>query len=42
MHSGGEGGLIAIDRYANIVLEFNTEDMYRVGKNAHEKQLFYL
>lgn len=26
---GGEGGLIAIDRHGNIVLDFNTEGMYR-------------
>lgn len=33
---GGDGGLIAIDKYGNMVLEFNTEGMYRGMKNASE------
>ena len=30
----GDGGLIAIDTKGNIVLEFNTEGMYRGWKNT--------
>ena len=26
---GGEGGLIAIDRAGNVIMEFNSEGMYR-------------
>jgi len=32
---GGDGGLIAIDRSGNIVLEFNTEGMYRGQRNSN-------
>jgi L-asparaginase / beta-aspartyl-peptidase len=32
---GGDGGLIGIDAKGNIVLEFNTEGMYRGAKNAN-------
>ncbi|MEQ9403742.1 MAG: isoaspartyl peptidase/L-asparaginase [Cyclobacteriaceae bacterium] len=31
---GGDGGLIAVDSKGNIVLEFNTEGMYRGQRNA--------
>lgn len=31
---GGDGGLIAIDTQGNIVLEYNTEGMYRGQRNA--------
>jgi len=31
---GGDGGLIALDNNGNIVLEFNTEGMYRGRRNA--------
>ena len=30
---GGEGGLIAIDRYGNIAMPFNSEGMYRACRN---------
>jgi L-asparaginase / beta-aspartyl-peptidase len=32
---GGDGGLIAIDAKGNMVLEFNTQGMYRGRKNAN-------
>ncbi len=31
---GGEGGLIAIDRYGNIEMPFNSEGMYRACRNS--------
>jgi beta-aspartyl-peptidase (threonine type) len=31
---GGDGGLIAVDGQGNVVLEFNTEGMYRGQRNA--------
>lgn len=34
MKIGGDGGLIAIDAQGNIVLEYNTEGMYRGQRNA--------
>jgi beta-aspartyl-peptidase (threonine type) len=33
---GGEGGVIAIDRDAHIVMEFNTEGMFRASRVADE------
>jgi beta-aspartyl-peptidase (threonine type) len=30
---GGDGGLIAIDKYGNICMPFNTEGMYRAAKS---------
>jgi beta-aspartyl-peptidase (threonine type) len=30
---GGDGGLIAIDKYGNITMPFNTEGMYRAAKS---------
>ncbi len=33
MKIGGDGGLIAVDTHGNIVLEFNTEGMYRGARN---------
>lgn len=32
---GGDGGLIAVDTQGNIVLEFNTDGMYRGQKNSN-------
>jgi beta-aspartyl-peptidase (threonine type) len=29
VQKGGEGGLIGIDKYGNIVMPFNTSGMYR-------------
>ncbi|RME97355.1 MAG: beta-aspartyl-peptidase, partial [Bacteroidetes bacterium] len=29
VEAGGAGGLIALDRYGNIAMPFNTEGMYR-------------
>jgi len=34
MKIGGDGGLIALDKNGNIVLEYNTEGMYRAQKNS--------
>ena len=31
---GGDGGLIAIDKYGNIAMPFNTEGMYRAAKSS--------
>ncbi len=31
---GGDGGIIAIDKGGNMVMEFNTEGMYRASMNA--------
>jgi len=31
---GGDGGIIAIDKDGNMVMEFNTEGMYRASMNA--------
>ncbi|MBS1772497.1 MAG: isoaspartyl peptidase/L-asparaginase [Bacteroidetes bacterium] len=36
---GGEGGLIAIDKYGNIKLPFNSEGMYRGYANETEKKV---
>jgi L-asparaginase / beta-aspartyl-peptidase len=33
----GEGGVIAIDRHGEIVMEFNSEGMFRAGRRAGEK-----
>jgi L-asparaginase / beta-aspartyl-peptidase len=33
---GGEGGLIAIDKFGNINLPFNSEGMYRASKKENE------
>jgi len=30
---GGDGGVIAVDKYGNIVMEFNTAGMYRASMN---------
>jgi beta-aspartyl-peptidase (threonine type) len=35
LKAGGEGGLVAIDRYGNIELPFNSEGMYRGYKRAN-------
>lgn len=32
---GGDGGIIAIDKDGNIVMEFNTEGMYRASMNSN-------
>lgn len=32
---GGDGGLIAIDKYGNISMPFNTEGMYRAAKSTN-------
>ena len=31
---GGDGGIVAIDKDGNVVMEFNTEGMYRASMNA--------
>jgi beta-aspartyl-peptidase (threonine type) len=33
---GGEGGLIAIDKFGNIELPFNSEGMYRAWRTGDE------
>ena len=35
---GGDGGLIAIDRHANIAMPFNTEGMYRACRNSKGRE----
>jgi len=35
---GGDGGIIAIDAQGNIVMEFNTEGMYRASIDIHGKK----
>lgn len=32
---GGDGGIIAVDKYGNMVMEFNTPGMYRATMNDH-------
>lgn len=32
---GGDGGIIAVDRDGNMVMEFNTAGMYRASMNAN-------
>ncbi len=34
---GGDGGIIAIDKYGNVSMEFNTAGMYRAHMNAEGK-----
>jgi beta-aspartyl-peptidase (threonine type) len=34
---GGEGGLIAIDKYGNIELPFNSDGMYRAWQHSGEE-----
>lgn len=31
---GGDGGLIAVDKYGNLTMPFNTEGMYRAAKDS--------
>jgi beta-aspartyl-peptidase (threonine type) len=40
---GGDGGIIALDANGNVVLEFNTEGMYRgwVGTDGRSEVLIY-
>ena len=40
---GGDGGMIGIDKYSNIVMEFNTPGMYRayVNKDGQKQILLY-
>ena len=33
---GGDGGLIAIDKFGNIAMPFNTEGMYRAAKSSDD------
>lgn len=35
---GGEGGLVAIDKFGNIALVFNSEGMYRASHNIGEER----
>jgi len=35
----GDGGLIAVDKFGNIALPFNTEGMYRGWKNASNEEI---
>ncbi|WP_276389772.1 isoaspartyl peptidase/L-asparaginase family protein [Eudoraea chungangensis] len=35
---GGDGGLIAVDKNANIAMPFNTEGMYRASKSFEQKE----
>ena len=36
---GGEGGVIALDPAGNIVLEFNTEGMFRALRDSKGRRL---
>ncbi len=36
---GGDGGLIAVDRFGNIAMPFNTEGMYRACKSMSGEEL---
>lgn len=36
---GGDGGLIAVDRFGNIAMPFNTEGMYRACKSISGEEL---
>ncbi|MFI5134421.1 MAG: isoaspartyl peptidase/L-asparaginase family protein, partial [Chitinophagales bacterium] len=36
---GGEGGLIAIDKFGNIEMPFNSEGMYRASRKSGEEML---
>lgn len=38
LKSGGEGGLIAIDKYGNVAMPFNSEGMYRACKTSSGKE----
>lgn len=35
---GGDGGLIAVDKNANIAMPFNTEGMYRASRSFEQKE----
>ncbi len=35
--AGGSGGIIAIDKYGNITMPFNTSGMYRASRKQGEK-----
>ena len=35
---GGDGGIIAIDKEGNIVMEFNTAGMYRAAIDVNGKK----
>jgi len=37
-HLGGEGGIIAIDRTGHIVLEFNSEGMFRGARDCRGRR----
>jgi beta-aspartyl-peptidase (threonine type) len=32
--AGGEGGIVAVDKYGNVSMPFNTEGMYRASIDA--------
>jgi beta-aspartyl-peptidase (threonine type) len=36
---GGDGGIIAIDKEGNIVMEFNTAGMYRAAIDINGKKI---
>ncbi|MGK4455855.1 isoaspartyl peptidase/L-asparaginase, partial [Klebsiella pneumoniae] len=36
--AGGEGGIIAIDRNGRIVLEFNSEGMFRGARDSRGRR----
>lgn len=37
--AGGEGGLIAVDHFGNIVMPFNSEGMYRASSKAGNREI---
>ena len=34
---GGDGGVVVLDRYGNVAMEFNTAGMYRAHMNSSGK-----
>jgi beta-aspartyl-peptidase (threonine type) len=42
VEAGGSGGIVALDRYGNIAMPFNTKGMYRgyAGPDGREVLIF--
>ena len=36
---GGDGGLVAMDKFGNICMPFNCEGMYRASRNAKQREI---
>jgi beta-aspartyl-peptidase (threonine type) len=37
-HSGGEGGVIALDRAGDIAMDFNSVGMFRGARDSHGRR----